>query len=141
MGFPLGKAYSHAGRIVQVVPGVPSISVSDISWNFSKVRGFNYGTGADAYSWGEGNKEPGAVTLKMSKTDYQTIKASTISATNPNGDVRNLAPFNILITDTHPQAPVQNTLLDVLITGFDEKSATGDKDISVELTAIARDIK
>lgn len=141
MSFPLGKAYSHAGRIVQLIPGVPSISVSDISWDASKVRDFNYGVGSQPYSWGDANDNPVAVSLKMSKTDYLTIKTSTISATNPDGDVTNLAPFNVLVTDTHPQAPVLNTIVDFLVQGFKESSAKGETDIMIELTGIARKVR
>lgn len=140
IGLTLGKAYSHAGRIVQVIPGVPSISVSEISWDVTSGRDFNYGTGKQPYSWGEGHDQPVPVTFKMSKTDFMTIQASTISSTNPQGNVLRLAPFNILCTDTHPQLPVNNTLVDFLIQNFKEGSAKDDKDIMVEISGICREV-
>ena len=141
MSFPLGKAYSHAGRIVQLVPGVPFISIEEISWDSASGRDFNFGTGKQPYSWGEGHDQPIPTTFKMSKTDFLTLQASTISASNPQGDVRRLAPFNVLCTDTHPQAPVLNTLEDFLIQSFKESSAKGDTDIMVEITGVSRNVK
>ncbi len=140
-GLQLGKAYSHAGRIVQVVPGVPFISVEEISWDVTSGRDFNYGTGKQPYSWGEGHDQPVPVTFKMSKTDFMTLQASTVSSTNQDGNVLRLAPFNILCTDTHPQLPVNNTLVDFLIQNFKESSTKDDKDIMVEISGVCREVR
>lgn len=137
MPFPLGKSYSHAGRIVQVIKGVPFISVESISWDVKTNRNFNQGTGKGFFSYGEGADVPIPVTFSMSKTDFMTLQASTISAANPVGNVLRLAPFDILCTDTHPQAPVNTTIKDFYIQGYQEGSALNETDIMVEITGIA----
>jgi len=137
MAFPLGKSYSHAGRLVQVITGVPFISIENISWEVSSNRGFNQGTGKGFVSYGEGADVPVNVSFSMSKSDFMTLQASTISATNPLGNVLRLAPFNILCTDTHPQAPVNSTIKDFLITGWNESSALNETDIMIEISGVA----
>lgn len=140
-GIELGKTYSHAGRIVQLITGLPFISVSDISWEVMTNREFLYGVGKKPYAYGEGADEPVAVSITISKTDFLTLRASTISAVNPQGDVTRLAPFDVYCTDTHPQAPINSTIKNFLIKGWTEKSSTNEPDIMIELTGIATGVE
>jgi hypothetical protein len=137
MSLELGKAYSHAGRIVQLIVGVPFISVSNISWDVATNRDFNFGTGKKPISYGEGADEPVQVKISISKSDFLILQASTVSTVNPVGDVLRLAPFDVYCTDTHPQAPVNSTIKNFYIKSWGESSALNDTDIMIELTGIA----
>ena len=137
MSLELGKAYSHAGRIVQIIVGVPFISVENISWDVATNRGFNFGTGKKPFSYGEGADEPVQVKINISKSDFMTLQASTISATNPVGDILRLAPFDVLCTDTHPQAPVNSTIKNFYVKSWSESSAVNETDIMIELSGEA----
>jgi len=136
-GLELGKTYSHAGRVVQLIKGVPFISIENISWEVASNRGFLYGTGKKPYAYGEGADEPVNVKFSLSKSDFLTLQSSTISGTNPQGDVLRLAPFDVLCTDTHPQAPVNSTIKNFLLKSWNESSATNEEDIMIELSGQA----
>ena len=141
MPFPLGKSYSHAGRVVQLIKGIPFISIQYISWDVKSNRGFNQGTGKGFYSYGEGADEAVPVSFRMSKSDFMTLQASTVSPSNPQGNVLRLAPFDVLCTDTHPQAPINTTIKDFLLQGWSEQSALNEEDIMIELSGIATGVQ
>lgn len=141
MSTPLGQAYTHAGRIVQLLPNLPFISCSEIEWDASTVRGYNFGTGQGAVSHGNGNDEEVPVTLKISMLDFVTLKASSLNLVNPKGNVLRLDPFNILVTDSHPNAPHATRIVGFLLQGHRTSSAVGEKDIKVELRGVARAIE
>ena len=125
-----GKSYSHSNIVFQIA-GVPILSLSDISATSSQVKEFNYGTGALPVSYGIGKKNPGDLTFTLSLNDVHALELSS-----PNGDIKDLAPFDIPLTILNGVTPYLRTFKNVMITEVGKTSDTETTDIKVSITAI-----
>lgn len=129
-----GRAYSH-DQIVFNMFGVPITSLSDIDISTSEEKGFNYGTGKYAVSWGTGKKNPVELSFTISKNEGVALE----NVADEN-DIKNFLPFDIPVTFLNPQGPQIKVIKNVLIQSYSEKSSVDNTDIKYEIKAIASHI-
>lgn len=135
MALEHGQAYCHETIVFQI-GGAPMLTLTNIRWKKSRIKGFNYGTGIDPVSYGTGHKNPVEGSFQISKSDLVRLEDG-----QPDKDITNIIPFDIPVTNALVQKPRQDTLKNVLILGEEQTSETGNTDIMSTIEFQASDVK
>jgi hypothetical protein len=117
-----GRAYSYVDVIVKIA-GVPTPSVSKISYTEEQQKENSYGTGSRPVARGAGKIEAKA-SLEISMNDIEAMRD-----VSPNGSLLKLPPFDIEVHFLNEQKVVTHTIKNCEFTNDGVEAGTDDKDI------------
>jgi hypothetical protein len=129
-----GKAYEYADIIVSIL-GVPTPSVSSISYTEEQESKLNFGTGNRAVSYGSGTIN-GKGDIEISMNDSEAIRDVA-----PSGSFLKLPLFDIVIVFGNPQKLVTHTIKNVKFTNDGVSGTTGDTDMKMKFSFITPEIR
>ena len=134
MSLEYGQAYCHETMVYQI-GGVALLSLKSVRWKKSRGKHLNYGTGADAISYGTSHKKDVELSFVVSKHDLVRLQDG-----QPDRDITNILPFDIPVVNDLIASPRLDTIENVMIQDYEEVSEEGSGDIPVTITAIATDV-
>jgi len=129
-----GRNIAHQD-IIFSIGGVPIVSLSDLTIDKSKEKGFSFGTQGDPVGYGIGKNNPVDVTFTISKKEDAALNAAS-----PNRDVLDLSPFDIPLTTINLEAPRYDIIKNVLVMSTSYSSDEDTTDAKVQYTCIASGI-
>ena len=129
-----GKAYEYADIIVSIL-GVPTPSVSSISYSEEQDTKMNYGTGNRPVSYGSGTiTAKGDIEISMNDSE-------AIRATAPLGSLLEIPLFDIVVIFGNLQNIVTHTIKNVKFTNDGVSGATNNTDMKMKFSFVASNIK
>ena len=129
-----GKAYEYADIIVSLL-GVPTPSVSSISYTEEQDSKLNFGTGNRAVSYGSGTIQ-GKGDIEIAMNDSEAIRDIA-----PNGSFLKLPLFDIVVIFGNPQKLIKHIIKNIKFTNDGVSGATGDVDMKMKFSFISPEIR